>query len=109
MQIKEALAEILKMLKPGGKLMLFETHVMYYTQKSNFEGMIVRMKPKEDGTEWNYYEDEGAPREVCHHEITQHYCGLTNCCALTLLGRYEQSFGHINKSLCFLNFILEKF
>lgn len=75
MQIKEALAEILKMLKPGGRLMFYESHVMFYTQMSSYEGSGVAMKPKEDGTEWNYYADEGAPREVCDHEITQNYCG----------------------------------
>ena len=67
MQVKKALAEIYKMLKPGGKLMILETHVIQYLlwdDKSVAPFLYKWGTPKEDGTNWGYFEDEGKPREV---------------------------------------------
>jgi len=67
MQVKEALAEIFKMLKPGGKLMIYESHVlqnMGADDEATFPLRHIRVTPKEDGTRWGYFADEGKPREV---------------------------------------------
>lgn len=66
-EVKEALAEIFKMLKPGGKLMIYESHVIQYMEaddKSTFPLRHIYITPKEDGTRWGYFADEGKPREV---------------------------------------------
>ena len=67
-QIRQALKEIYKLLKPGGKLMISETHVIQYTLEWDNESVVPLLykwcTPKEDGTKWNYFEDEGKPREV---------------------------------------------
>jgi len=55
------------MLKPGGKLIIYEAHVIYYMQwldKSKIPLLDIWATPKEDDTNWGYFEDEGNPREV---------------------------------------------
>jgi len=67
LQVKGALAEIFKMLKPGGKLMFYESHVIQYLEaddKATFPLRQIWITPKEDGTRWAYFADEGKPREV---------------------------------------------
>jgi hypothetical protein len=69
MQVKQALLEIYKMLKPGGKLIIYEAHVLQYMKWDEVPEAPVLYKvgwgaPKEDGTKWGYFEDEGKPREV---------------------------------------------
>lgn len=66
-EVKQALAEIFKMLKPGGKLMFFEAHVIQYMEwddKATIPLRHVWATPKQDGTRFGYFEDEGKPREV---------------------------------------------
>ena len=58
------------MLKPGGKLMIVETHViqcMVWNDASALPLLYEWGAPKEDGTMWGYFEDEGKPREVIYH------------------------------------------
>jgi SAM-dependent methyltransferase len=67
LQVQRALAEIYKLLKPGGKLMISETHVVQYLQWDDESAVPFLYKwvtSKEDGTKWGYFEDEGKPREV---------------------------------------------
>jgi len=55
------------MLKPGGKLLIYETHViecMQWNDKSRIPYLYKWGVAKEDGTQWGYFEDEGKPREV---------------------------------------------
>lgn len=66
-EVSEAIAEIFKMLKPGGKLMIYESHVIQYMEaddKATFPLRHVWITPKEDGTRWGYFADEGKPREI---------------------------------------------
>lgn len=66
-EVKRALEEMYKMLKPGGKLLIYETHVIEYIQwndKSRTPNLFKWGVAKEDGTQWGYFEDEGKPREI---------------------------------------------
>lgn len=62
MQVKQALVDISKLLKPGGKLMVYEPHVLEYMSKT--VAGHVQYVPKDDGTDYKYFDDEGAPRKV---------------------------------------------
>lgn len=62
MQVKKALVDISKLLKPGGKLFFYEPHVLEYMNK-NAAGHV-HYYPKDDGTDYKYFDDEGTPRKV---------------------------------------------
>lgn len=97
MQVKQALAEIFKMLKPGGKLLLFEAHVVQYLEwddKATIPLRHVWVTPKADGTRWGYFEDEGKPREVlCYHlefvVVRMHICLGGFCSALDTFSKLK--------------------
>ncbi|KAG0615938.1 hypothetical protein M758_5G077700 [Ceratodon purpureus] len=80
-EVKQALAEIYIMLKPGGKLFIYETHVIQYMQrddKSIASLLYRRGTPKEDGTRWSYFEDEGKPREITMRMNSEREIKFTN-------------------------------
>ena len=62
MQVKQALVDISKLLKPGGKLFFYEPHVLEYMHKT--AAGHVQYEPKDDGTDYKYFDDEGTPRRV---------------------------------------------
>lgn len=68
------------MLKPGGKLVLFEGHQLAYMEWDDKATTLLDYAwalPKEDGTKWGYFEDEGKPREViCNHLSNGDSCYL---------------------------------
>ena len=79
LQVQRALAEIYKLLKPGGKLMISETHVVQYLQWDDESAVPFLYKwvtPKEDGTKWGYFEDEGKPREVIFWACTNYLLNM---------------------------------
>ena len=77
LQVKQALVEISKLLRPGGTFIFYEPHIVEYMTISNITGHVEYL-PKEDGTEYKYFEDEGKPRKVRAHSI------LTNSSKWTL-------------------------
>ncbi|KAG0609182.1 hypothetical protein M758_8G164400 [Ceratodon purpureus] len=67
-EVKQTFVEVFKMLKPGGKLFVYETHPIKYMSWDDKPDIplltsIGWADPKEDGTRWGYFEDEGKPRE----------------------------------------------
>lgn len=54
---------ISKLLRPGGTFMFYEPHIVEYLTLSNSTGHVEYF-PKEDGTAYKYFEDEGKPRTV---------------------------------------------
>lgn len=61
-EVKQALMDISKLLKPGGKLFFYEPHVLEYMNKT--AAGHVQYEPKDDGTDYKYFDDEGTPRRV---------------------------------------------
>ncbi|KAG0618326.1 hypothetical protein M758_4G054900 [Ceratodon purpureus] len=82
-QVKQAIAEIYKMLKPGGKLLIYEAHVLEYMKwnakpEDPLTNNIAWGAPKEDGTKWSYFEDEGKPRQVTLRMNSEQEITFTN-------------------------------
>jgi len=75
--VKQALACISKLLRPGGTFMFYEPHVVEYLTTSNSTGHVEYL-PKEDGTAYMYFEDEGKPRTLRIHMNSGSPIEITN-------------------------------
>ncbi|XP_024364852.1 uncharacterized protein [Physcomitrium patens] len=62
--VKQALAEISKLLRPGATFMVYEPHVVEYLTGTAQQTGNVEYVPKADGTGYKYFEDEGKPRTL---------------------------------------------
>ncbi|KAG0600000.1 hypothetical protein M758_12G192500 [Ceratodon purpureus] len=60
---KDALREISKLLRPGGTFIFYEPHIVEYMTMTNSTGHVEYL-PKDDGTEYKYFEDEGKPQTL---------------------------------------------
>nr|PNR32567.1 hypothetical protein PHYPA_024509 [Physcomitrium patens] len=62
--VKQALGEISKLLRPGASLIVYELHFVEYLTGTAHERGDVEYVPKADGTGYKYFEDEGKPRTL---------------------------------------------